>query len=164
MFHDAPTKDTRLVPGLDLRVLAAFEADVDEVLSPGDMLYLPPGFAHRGVAVTPCLPYSVGFRAPSAGEAWIAFVSSLAKRPDAASSTDLTIAYFERRRLPLPFASWVHITSPVALGGTLHLELRPHPRAAIGGYRWTQTLAEVLYEPNGDRSCQSGDGGGGTQR
>ena len=84
MFHDAPTKDTRLVPGLDLRVLAAFEADVDEVLGPGDMLYLPPGFAHHGVAVTPCLTYSVGFRAPSAGEAWIAFASSLAKRPDAA--------------------------------------------------------------------------------
>ena len=56
--NDAPTKDTRLVPGLDLRVLAAFEADVDEVLGPGDMLYLPPGFAHHGVAVTPCLTYS----------------------------------------------------------------------------------------------------------
>ena len=58
-FHTKPTKDVELVPDLDLRVLARFRPDVDEVLEPGDMLYLPPGFAHHGVAVTPCLTYSI---------------------------------------------------------------------------------------------------------
>jgi len=63
-------KDATFVPGLDLRILERPELDRDEVLGPGDMLYLPPGFAHHGVAVTPCLTYSVGFRAPSFGEMW----------------------------------------------------------------------------------------------
>lgn len=68
-------KDVQFRPGLELRILERFEADADEVLAPGDMLYLPPGFAHHGVAVTPCLTYSIGFRAPSAGEAWSSFAS-----------------------------------------------------------------------------------------
>jgi 50S ribosomal protein L16 3-hydroxylase len=77
-FHSKPTRDRRLVPGLDLRVLAKFEPDVDEVLGPGDMLYLPPGFAHHGTAVMPCLTYSIGFRAPRAGEMWAAYAASQA--------------------------------------------------------------------------------------
>lgn len=83
-WHTTPTKDTRLLPDLDLRVLAKFRPDADEVLGPGDMLYLPPGFAHHGVAVTPCLTYSIGFRAPSAGEVWASFVTAQRERPEAA--------------------------------------------------------------------------------
>jgi 50S ribosomal protein L16 3-hydroxylase len=83
-FHTRPTKETRLMSGLDLRILSRFRAEADEVLGPGDVLYLPPGFAHHGVAVTPCLTYSVGFRAPSAGEAWASFASAAASRPEGA--------------------------------------------------------------------------------
>ena len=53
------------VPGLDLRVLRGFRAEKEWVLGPGDMLYLPPGVAHHGVALEECLTYSIGFRAPS---------------------------------------------------------------------------------------------------
>ncbi|HET6898928.1 MAG TPA: cupin domain-containing protein, partial [Vicinamibacteria bacterium] len=53
------------VPGLDLRVLRNFRAEKEWVLGPGDMLYLPPGVAHHGVALEECLTYSIGFRAPS---------------------------------------------------------------------------------------------------
>jgi 50S ribosomal protein L16 3-hydroxylase len=53
------------VPGLDLRVLRGFHAEQEWVLGPGDMLYLPPGVAHHGVALEECLTYSIGFRAPS---------------------------------------------------------------------------------------------------
>jgi len=53
------------VPGLDLRVLRGFRAEREWVLGPGDMLYLPPGVAHHGVALEECLTYSIGFRAPS---------------------------------------------------------------------------------------------------
>lgn len=63
----------RFVPNLELRILESFTPDEDEVLGPGDMLYLPPGFAHHGVGVTPCLTYSIGFRAPNAGEMWTSF-------------------------------------------------------------------------------------------
>jgi 50S ribosomal protein L16 3-hydroxylase len=54
-----------LVEGIDLKVLEYFQAEVAHLCEPGDLLYLPPGIAHRGVAVGPdCMTYSVGFRAP----------------------------------------------------------------------------------------------------
>lgn len=60
---------TPLLPHDDLRLLADFEAVDEWVLDPGDILYLPPGIAHDGVAVGDgCMTYSVGFRAPSRGE------------------------------------------------------------------------------------------------
>jgi len=46
-------------------VLRRFEPDAEQVLGPGDMLYVPPGIAHYGIALEECLTYSVGFRAPS---------------------------------------------------------------------------------------------------
>ena len=79
-YDTRPTSDTRLRDGLDLRILRRFAPDADEVLGPGDMLYLPPGFAHHGVAVTPCLTYSIGFRAPGFGEMWKAFAAHAAAR------------------------------------------------------------------------------------
>ena len=54
--------------GLDLRVLERFEATAEWVLEPGDMLYLPPGVPHEGVALGECMTFSIGFRAPSARE------------------------------------------------------------------------------------------------
>ena len=42
-------RETRLVEGLELRILEHFRPDADEVLEPGDLLYLPPGVAHHGV-------------------------------------------------------------------------------------------------------------------
>jgi 50S ribosomal protein L16 3-hydroxylase len=79
-YDPEPTKDTRLLPDLDLRILRSFPRSrtVEAVLGPGDMLYLPPGFAHHGVGVTPCLTYSIGFRAPSAGEVWASFAAAAA--------------------------------------------------------------------------------------
>ncbi len=55
-----------LLPHDDLRLLADFSAHEEWILDPGDVLYIPPGFAHDGVAVgDDCMTYSVGFRAPS---------------------------------------------------------------------------------------------------
>ena len=51
--------------GLDLQVLRHFDPDDAWTLAAGDMLYVPPGVAHYGVALEDCLTYSVGFRAPS---------------------------------------------------------------------------------------------------
>lgn len=58
-----------LMPHADLRLLADFEATDEWVLEPGDILYVPPGYAHNGVAVGgDCMTYSVGFRAPARSE------------------------------------------------------------------------------------------------
>ena len=53
------------IPDTDLRILEQFEVEQEWILEPGDMLYLPPGIAHYGVAVGDCITLSVGFRAPS---------------------------------------------------------------------------------------------------
>ncbi|HWE27427.1 MAG TPA: cupin domain-containing protein [Polyangia bacterium] len=52
-------------PRAAIRVLASFVAEDEWLLEPGDMLYLPPGVAHWGVAEGPCFTYSIGFLAPS---------------------------------------------------------------------------------------------------
>ena len=71
-------RDLAFVPDLPLRILARFAPAHDEVLEPGDMLYLPPQAAHDGVAVDACTTYSIGFRAALAQEMAEAFLTHLA--------------------------------------------------------------------------------------
>ena len=73
-------KDLAFVPGLDLKILRRFEPTREWVLEPGDMLYLPPGVAHDGVAETECLTWSIGFRAPSDRELVAGFLDFLHER------------------------------------------------------------------------------------
>jgi 50S ribosomal protein L16 3-hydroxylase len=61
-------KNLQLKDDLPLKILANFEPEHDWVLEPGDMLYLPPRYAHEGVAVGECMTYSIGFRVPQAGD------------------------------------------------------------------------------------------------
>ena len=61
-------KDLSLVPDMPLKILANFEPEEEFVLEPGDMLYLPPKYAHDGIAVDECTTYSIGFRSPSQAE------------------------------------------------------------------------------------------------
>jgi len=58
-------ENLNLVEDLPLKILSHFEADEEYVLAPGDMLYLPPKYAHDGTAEDHCMTYSIGFRAPS---------------------------------------------------------------------------------------------------
>ena len=50
------------------------------VAEPGDVLYLPPGVRHDGVALEPCFTYSIGFRAPRGVELGAAFLDWLHER------------------------------------------------------------------------------------
>lgn len=56
---------TPCLSGTKLRILKDFTAVDEYVLEPGDMLYLPPGYAHWGTALNECQTISIGFRAPS---------------------------------------------------------------------------------------------------
>lgn len=71
-------------PDVDLKLLREFTPTHDWVLGPGDMLYLPPGVPHNGVAEDACLTFSVGMRAPSAAELLGDFVDTLAADADEA--------------------------------------------------------------------------------
>jgi 50S ribosomal protein L16 3-hydroxylase len=72
-FCDSPCERPELIAGLELAILKQFEPDQELILNPGDMLYLPPGFAHHGVALDRCMTYSIGFRAPTAASALESF-------------------------------------------------------------------------------------------
>lgn len=61
-------KDRTLVEGLPVRILADFQPEEEYVCNPGDLLYLPPGWAHDGVALGECMTYSVGFKVPQKGD------------------------------------------------------------------------------------------------
>lgn len=57
-------KDAELLADVPLKIIANFAPEQEFVLEAGDMLYLPPGWAHDGVAEGECMTCSVGFRAP----------------------------------------------------------------------------------------------------
>jgi 50S ribosomal protein L16 3-hydroxylase len=79
---------------VELRLLREFTPGHDWVLEPGDMLYLPPGIPHHGIALDAGLTLSVGMRAPSHGELLGDLADSLAQAlPEEArfSDPDLTL-------------------------------------------------------------------------
>lgn len=62
-------KDLSLQPDVPLKILAHFTPEEEYVLEPGDMLYLPPKWAHDGIAEDgECMTYSIGFRSPKQDE------------------------------------------------------------------------------------------------
>jgi 50S ribosomal protein L16 3-hydroxylase len=63
-----------------LRLIRDFVPDEEYLLEPGDLLYLPPGWGHDGVALENCFTYSIGFRAPSATELAAGFLDYLHER------------------------------------------------------------------------------------
>lgn len=70
-------RDLSLVADAPLRILRRFRASHEWVLHPGDLLYLPPRYAHDGVAVADCITCSIGFRAPGAQEVGTRFLEFL---------------------------------------------------------------------------------------
>lgn len=84
--------DLTLVEGLPLKVLKNFVPDEEYVLEPGDMLYLPPRYAHEGTAVGQCMTCSIGFRAPAfqeLGEAFLQFMADSIDLPGRYADPDL---------------------------------------------------------------------------
>ncbi len=87
-----PQKDLSIIEGLPLKILANFTPDEEFVLEPGDMLYLPPHYAHDGIAIGDCQTYSIGFRSPSyqeLGEAFLQFMADSIDLPGRYADPDL---------------------------------------------------------------------------
>ncbi|OTG87021.1 cupin [Acinetobacter sp. ANC 4558] len=57
--------ETEYVAGQPLKLLPDINIQFDEILAPGDLLYVPPGLSHYGVAEDDCLTFSFGFRMPN---------------------------------------------------------------------------------------------------
>ena len=75
-----PQDDLSLRPNLPVKILRSFTPEHDHVFAPGDLLYLPPAYAHDGVALEPCTTYSIGFRAAAHTELAQQFLDYLRDR------------------------------------------------------------------------------------
>jgi 50S ribosomal protein L16 3-hydroxylase len=85
-------KDLRLQRDAPLRILERFTPQHSATVAPGDMLYLPPDFAHDGVALDQCITYSIGFRAPlhqELAEAFLDYVRDTIAVPGRYADPDL---------------------------------------------------------------------------
>jgi 50S ribosomal protein L16 3-hydroxylase len=80
--------DLQLQPDLPLKILARFEPESEWLLEPGDMLYLPPRWAHDGVAEGECMTCSIGFRSAGRAETAREVLQRLADAQPGASAID----------------------------------------------------------------------------
>jgi len=73
--------DLTIAPDTSLKILADFNATERHELLAGDMLYLPPGIPHHGIASSDdCTTWSIGFRAPIMSDVVVAFAELIADR------------------------------------------------------------------------------------
>lgn len=77
LWRISDQKDQTLAANMPLKILKKFKYTQEWVLEPGDMLYLPPNYAHHGVALDECMTYSIGFRAPTYQELSTEFLGFL---------------------------------------------------------------------------------------
>ncbi|MFN7152361.1 MAG: JmjC domain-containing protein [Acidovorax sp.] len=138
-------KDLSLRDGIPLKVLAHFEPEEEFVLEPGDMLYLPPRYAHDGIAEGECMTYSIGFRAPARAEMAQELLVRLAE--DAADETTPLLyrdagqeAVTQPGEIPVGLQDFARDALSRALAQPLVLE------RALGEYL-TEPKASVWFEP-----------------
>jgi 50S ribosomal protein L16 3-hydroxylase len=136
------------------------ERFADYLAQPGDLLYLPPGWKHDGVALDPCFTYSIGFRAPRGAELGAAFLDWLHDRglPDARYRDPRLAPARHSAQIPaqmLAFAEkclagirWTRADAERFLGGYLtqpkaHVVFRPTP--SRGGWIRLDPKTQLLY-------------------
>ena len=144
-------KDLTLRDGLPLKILAEFEPEEEHVLEPGDMLYLPPGWAHDGIAEGECMTYSVGFRVPERADLAQELLIRLGDEDDEGCAQP--VLYSDGKQPA--------VAQPAEIPATLHAFAREaleralaEPRAlerALGEYL-TEPKANVWFEPGDARA------------
>ena len=106
----------KFLPKAKLKLLANFAPNRDWILSPGDMLYLPPGVPHHGVALDDdCMTFSIGLRAPSATELIENFARTQAQLiPDTVRYSDPTLTNQHSHSVILDQASVARVRATLA--------------------------------------------------
>ncbi|MGE0800881.1 MAG: cupin domain-containing protein [Lautropia sp.] len=159
--RDAPWQ---LRPDQPIRVLADFTPTEDWLLDPGDMLYLPPGWAHEGTAVGECTTASIGFRSPTPRELRQAFFAALADEEEPADRRRATAdrRYRDHQRTPATHPARIPDEMATTLADWLR---RPPSHDTIERF-----IGRFLTEPkpnvwfDGDDSGSDRAGGGSDRR
>src|ERR1700682_985344 len=115
-------RDLTLGHSLPVKILTRFRPDAEYILDAGDMLYLPPSYAHDGVAADACTPYSIGLRGPSAQELGTAFLDWMR------DSIVLDGRYADPSLAP--------VAEPARIG----LSMQKRCSAMLAGFRWSDAL------------------------
>ena len=144
-------RDLSLQPDMPLKILAHFEPEMEFVLDPGDMLYLPPRYAHDGIAVGECMTYSVGFRSPSQSELANELLQRLAEEALDADQRNLyrdpkQAAVQHSGAIPAELTDFARLAVDAALRDPLALQ---------------RVLGEYLSEPKGHVYFEGGATGRG---
>lgn len=147
-------KNATLRDDMPLKILAHFEPEQDYLLNPGDMLYLPPGWAHDGVAEGECITYSIGFRVPERAELGRELLARLADEDDARGRRVLyrdagQPAPQAPAEVPLELAAFARQAVDCVLSEPLALE-----RAL--GELLTEPKANVWFEPQSSQEMDRG--------
>ncbi|MFT4242486.1 MAG: cupin domain-containing protein [Acidovorax sp.] len=143
-------KDLALRDDVPLKVLARFEPEEEFVLEPGDMLYLPPRYAHDGIAEGECMTYSIGFRAPARAELAQELLARLAE--DAGDGDGSPVLYRDPRQEA--------VAQPGAIPAGLHDFAREALRRALAEpLALERALGEYLTDPKPSVWFESGPTG-----
>ncbi|NOT18455.1 MAG: cupin domain-containing protein [Sulfuriferula sp.] len=111
--------DLSLVEGAPLRILKNFQATEEWILAPGDMLYLPPQYAHNGIAEDECMTYSIGFRAPTTQEIATQFLVYMQDKlhiPGRYADADLVVQSNPAEMSEAMLAQWASMVAQVQWG------------------------------------------------
>src|SRR4051812_27140502 len=127
-------RDLELVAGAPLKILRRFNSQRQWTVTSGDVLYLPPRYAHHGVALDECITWSVGFRAPARREMIERFLDFLRDQERADESY----------RDPL--------LQPQRHAGAIGTDMLRKIKTMVKALRWTDAdiercLGEYLTEP-----------------
>ena len=130
-------KDLSLQAGMPLKILANFVPEQEYLLEEGDMLYLPPRYAHEGVAQGECMTCSIGFRAPAQADLARELLQRLADDAPEIAGAGL---YRDPRQPAVAQPAQI----PGALQAFAHTALQ---RVLADPLALERTLGELLTEP-----------------
>jgi 50S ribosomal protein L16 3-hydroxylase len=144
-------RDDTLVPGMPLKILQHFEPEQEWVLEPGDMLYLPPQWAHDGIAEGECMTCSIGFRVPDqlglASELLLRVADSIESPAKSLYRDPLQPATVQPARIPEALQSFAEeavrkiLSEPHALSSALG-EIMTEPKPTVWFEQGTPLMPE----------------------
>lgn len=138
-------KNLSLRDDVPMKILSHFEPEEEYVLEPGDMLYLPPRWAHDGIAQGECMTYSVGFRVPERTDLAQELLVRLADEDDGATAA---LLYRDAKQPAVAQPAEIPATLQEFARDALQRALA-QPRAlerALGEYL-TEPKSNVWFEP-----------------
>lgn len=144
-----------------VKLVTSFEPTQTYDLVAGDMLYVPPGWVHDGVALGACATASIGFRAPNRAEFLSAWLNEQAEQ---LYQQDKGVQYSDRKAAATP-QPWRQ--NPGAISDDLNLALtdwiaqwRPDKKLSqdVIGRFLTEPKAHVWFDRPSDSACRRFEG------